>query len=323
MHAKSIALTYTREVRLSSGTAALSLSDTLPSILYLDQPHLKILFVLVDHRLKYESGEERQDAGDGCESADDEGRIIGNETRLDKGYKDRDEEPYRQCHQDKGHYPEVCHRFICSEQLCNGAEDLESVRVCVELGFAALGPVAVLDYHVLHGHVLVDGVNAHLRLDLKTSGQNRERLDELEAEGSVACHDVFYVALKQSVDECPDHAVAEIVERPLVLFKVSGRQSVTDDHVDLTVEDFGYHLGGELRRVRVVSVDHQITLRVDLAEHAADDIAFALLVFISDDGAGILCDLGRAVCGVVVVDVDYTSRGENRSEVFDYFRYGL
>ena len=46
------------------------------------------------------------------------------------------------------------------------------------------------------------------------------------------------------------------------------------------------HGGGHRRVVGVVAVDHQVEVGLDVAEHAPDDVAFALLCLPADDGAG-------------------------------------
>ena len=78
------------------------------------------------------------------------------------------------------------------------------------------------------------------------------------------------------------------------------------------------------RVVGAVAVDEHIHLGLDVREHAAHDVAFALEGFAADDGAGLRGALARGVARVVVVDVDRRlgqRGGEVASRRFD--RLGL
>ena len=90
----------------------------------------------------------------------------------------------------------------------------------------------------------------------------------------------------KSICEEPHQIVAEVVERALVLGVVGAGQAVTHDHVGLAPGHGGDHLGRGLRGVGVVAVHKNVRLCVDLAGHAAHDIALALLVLMADNGPG-------------------------------------
>ena len=77
-----------------------------------------------------------------------------------------------------------------------------------------------------------------------------------------------------------------------------------DDHVELLGEEHVDHRRSRLRVVGQVAVGHDVDVGIDVGEHAADDMALALLPFGADDGAGFRSDLARPVAAVVVVDVD-------------------
>ena len=83
-------------------------------------------------------------------------------------------------------------------------------------------------------------------------------------------------------------------------------------------EDWSNHCWCGISRVGVVAVDHNIAFGVDFAKHAADDVTFALFVFVADDGAGFLGDFSRIVGGIIVVNIN---RGFGKSffEVSDDF----
>ncbi len=72
------------------------------------------------------------------------------------------------------------------------------------------------------------------------------------------------------------------------------------------VEPLVDQLGGELRRgagiIGVVAIDQDINIGLDIGEHAAHDIAFALTRLGADDGASLAGARHRLVFGIVVVD---------------------
>ena len=128
--------------------------------------------------------------------------------------------------------------------------------------------------------------------------------------------------MEHIIDGKADQRVAEPVERPLVFGEVRGRQAVADDHVDLVVEDFGRHGGSGIGRVRVVAVDHDVALGVDILEHAADHVPLPLLGFRAHDSAGGTGNDSGVVGGVVVIDVN-DCFGQDRLPVGDDLLDGL
>jgi len=278
------------------------------------QVHLEVLAVFLDHDLELESGKEGLDGGDHGETADHEGGDPGDEAGVEVLAHDRDEEGDGNDGQDGSDDAEKGHGIVGAVESGDGAQDAQAVGVGVELGLAPLGAVAVVDDDIADGHVLVHGVDAHLCLDLKALGHDGEGLDEIVAEGAVAGHDVPDIVVKENIDAVAHKAVPEVVEGPFVLLKIGGGEAVADDHVDVFVQDKFGHLRGALRGVGVVAVGHDVALCVDVAEHAADDVALALHVFVADDGARFAGDFGRAVGGIVVVDID-DSLGKGSAEI--------
>ena len=66
----------------------------------------------------------------------------------------------------------------------------------------------------------------------------------------------------------------------------------------------GHQRRGGVGRVGVVAVDHEVVVGLHVAEHRAHHVALALPGLAAHHGAVLAGDLGRAVGGVVVVDVD-------------------
>ena len=97
---------------------------------------------------------------------------------------------------------------------------VRSTFVPSEMVFSLDSLVPVADDHIFHQHVLIHGVDAHFRLNLKALGDHGETLDEGIAEGPVAGHDVLDICVEDHIDHFPHQTVAEVVEGTLVFRKV-------------------------------------------------------------------------------------------------------
>ena len=89
-----------------------------------------------------------------------------------------------------------------------------------------------------------------------------------------------------------------------------------DDHVELLGEQQVDHRGRGLRIVGQIAVGHDVNVGIDVSEHAADNMALALLTLAPDEGAGLGSDLARPVAAIVVVNVDDRA-GQRRAESGD------
>lgn len=109
--------------------------------------------------------------------------------------------------------------------------------------------------------------------------------------------------MEQAVDRTAHQTVTEVVERALVLLEVGGAQAVADYHV-VAFGDLLDHGGCRVGWVGVVAIRHDVHVGVDVFEHGANHVAFALARFLADDCALGCRYFGGAVGGVVVVYVD-------------------
>ena len=128
------------------------------------------------------------------------------------------------------------------------------------------------------------------------------------AERPVARHDVPDIRVEQPVDRVADQTVSEAVETPFILLKICGGKPVADHHIRLPVKDILTHGGSGVSGIGGVTIHHQVALGIDLPEHAADHIAFALFVFVADDRTGFGGDGGGIIRAVVVVHIDHRVR---------------
>ena len=109
--------------------------------------------------------------------------------------------------------------------------------------------------------------------------------------------------MEQAVDRTAHQTVTEVVERALVLLEVGGAQAVADYHV-VAFGDLLDHGGCRVCRIGVVAIRHDVHVGVDVFEHGANHVAFALARFLADDCALAGRDFRRAVGGVVVIHVN-------------------
>ena len=82
------------------------------------------------------------------------------------------------------------------------------------------------------------------------------------------------------------------------------RLAGADDHVELLVEQLADQCRRGRRVIGRVAVGHHVDVRLDVGEHAADDMALALHPLGADDRARLGGNLAGAVAAVIVVDVD-------------------
>ena len=109
--------------------------------------------------------------------------------------------------------------------------------------------------------------------------------------------------MEQAVDRTAHQTVTEVVERALVLLEVGGDQAGADYHV-VAFEHLIHHGRCRVCRIGVIAIRHDVHVGVDVFEHGANHVAFALARFLADDGPFRRRDLGGAVGGVVVIHVN-------------------
>ena len=160
--------------------------------------------------------------------------------------------------------------------------------------------VTVLDRHLVESQVVVQRVDGHFHLDLEAARQHGVGFDEREAERAVSGHDIGDVRAEQPVDGAAHEAVAEVVERALVLLEVCGGEAVADDHI-VAFEHLGDHVGrgGDFGRavggVVVVHVDGRVgQRRTEVAHHLANGHLFVIAR--QENGDGLISASSRGHC---------------------------
>ena len=85
------------------------------------------------------------------------------------------------------------------------------------------------------------------------------------------------------------------------------------DGIEQQIHRFGF--------VGVVAIDHHQNVRLDLLEHAADHVAFALAFLAAHEGAGFAGDFRGGIGAIVVIHPDVRSR-QHPFEIGDHFADG-
>ncbi len=201
-------------------------------------------------------------------------------------------------------------------------EHLKPVRKGVQFRFTPLGSVAIVHNHIFNLHIIVDRMDGHFRLYLKTCGKHWESFYKAVAERAVPCHNVLDITMEKPVDAAAHDGVAKIVERSFILRKISGGKPVSHHHVRAVEKHLIHHFPRILHGIGIVSVHHDIALRLYLAEHSAHHISFSLHMLIADHRTGIPRKFYRSIAGIIIVDIDHCLR-QCLSGIPNYLRNSL
>ena len=264
--------------------------------------------MLIDQCRKDDPGKPADDSCQDHKPADDQCRDLFHCPNLQKMYQHRNKE-YHSHHKqhccDKG---EELQRLVILEHFHNSLQDLKSICISIQLGLTSLRPVTIFNDYILNLHVLIDGVDRHLCLDLKIPGKYRECFYKAVTHGTVTCHDILDVAFEKTVNGTSYDAVSKVVERSLVLCKICRRKAVTNYHVCAFLQNLAAHFSCKLCRISIVAIYHKITLRINIPKHTADHVSFSLLILITDNCPFFSGDLVCSICRVIIIYVDHSFR---------------
>ncbi len=161
-------------------------------------------------------------------------------------------------------------------------------------------------------------MHGQLGLDLEAGRQRREGFDEAARHHPVAGQHVAQLLAEHGGDEAGERAVAELVAATVggAILADARRHHHVGAGGELA-DQFG-QAGGV---VGGVAVDQHEDVGVDIAEHAAHDMALALAGLAHHDGAGRARSLAGAVGRIVVVDVDHGA-GQRGVKIANHLRDG-
>lgn len=207
--------------------------------------------------------------------------------------------------EDDRHPAEERHGAIVAKEAHDGGEHEHAVGKGGELALGTFRAVAIVDGDVDDAPAVVDRPDRYLGLDLEALRHHGHRLHERARAGAVTGHDVVRRMAIENADKPSHEVVAELVEASPVLIVVgSVGDAIAHRHVGVTVDDGSQQLLRRLRGVRVVTVNHEVVVGVDVAKHRAHDIALALARLVTHHRTCRGGNGGGVVGGGVVVDVD-------------------
>ena len=145
-------------------------------------------------------------------------------------------------------------------------------------------------------------MHGELGFDLKAAGQRGKGFHEPSAEHAIAREHVGERLPEHMGDKSAQQPIAGAMAGPV------GRLLAVDpdgaNHVEPLAQQHVDHGAGARRIVGGVAVDQHVDVGVDVGEHAAHHVAFALPQLTAGDGAGLRRHFDGAVAGIVVIDVD-------------------
>jgi hypothetical protein len=167
-----------------------------------------------------------------------------------------------------------------------------------------LGPRSVFGGHLGDVEQQVGGVHRELGLDVESLGGRRKRLHEASRKYPVSREHVVEVETEQTPIQRAEQTIPGFVPGPELALVAGGRHSCAHDHVETVAPESSdeFRSGGCV--VGVVSVDHDIQIGIDVAEHLADHVALARADRPVHRCAGRRGDLSSSVSRSVVEHVD-------------------
>ena len=105
--------------------------------------------------------------------------------------------------------------------------------------------------------------------------------------------------------EVKDEIVAKAMEGTLVFFPIRAVGETVSHHVvGHPIKERLKQILYLIRRIRVIPINHDVILSIDVTKHLTDDVSLALSRLEANYGSVRACDVTRPVGGVIVVDID-------------------
>ena len=189
-----------------------------------------------------------------------------------------------------------------------------------QLAFGACGALAEFGLHLVGRHFELERVDRQLGLDLEPARHHGEGFDEAAREHAVAAQHVGETVAEDPAHQAGQQLVAHVVAGPVHvdLALLAGAHH----HVEPVAPQQFDHASCGCRLVSVVGIAHQVDIGLDIGEHPAHHVAFALLGLAPHDRARFGGDPACVVGRIVVVDVNRRF-GQRGAEIGDHFRDSL
>ena len=155
------------------------LSGRFESVVNTGQSVLEIFTILGIHNFQDHTGEHGKESRHEYKSACDKGRKSGDQSGSGVISDDGNHEDQANQHKKSCDKSEEFHGSVISVKRHHLADYLESVGKGIQLAFASLRSVSVFNNHIVHLKVIVNRVDGHLGLNLKSLGKYGESLNKI------------------------------------------------------------------------------------------------------------------------------------------------
>ena len=145
-------------------------------------------------------------------------------------------------------------------------------------------------------------MNRQFRLDIEARGQHRKRLHEPPGQHLVSRQHVFDTVAEDHPHRPREQKIAEAV--PVPVGGIVRLAPYAVHQIERAGPGAADHRRRQRRIIGIVAIRHHIEIGLDVAEHAADDVTFALKRLVPHHRAGLSGDRRRIVGRVVVENVD-------------------
>ena len=162
------------------------------------------------------------------------------------------------------------------------AQDAPAVAIGRELADRSFRARAIGGHHLGHRHRQFERMDADLGLDLEAGGQHREALDEAAREDAIARQDIGEAPAEQLLQQAGQRPVAEAMATPIGCLHLVATTAY--HHIEIILQHGSDHLRRGSGLIGRVAIGHDVDVGIDIGEHAAHDMALALLAHAPDDG---------------------------------------
>ena len=165
-------------------------------------------------------------------------------------------------------------------------------------------------------------MNRKLGLNLKAFRHDRERLNKRTTHSTIASHNVIKSIAINPLNHESNEIITESMKGSFVFFGIcSVGKTVTNGHIGLTIKDWQHHINGFSLIIRVVTIDHQIAISIDITKHLATNVTFPLARLEANDRTMLPGNLRSVVRRIVIVYIYHCTR-QGRMVVIYHFTDG-
>ncbi len=211
-------------------------------------------------------------------------------------------EPERQRECERRKRAEKRQRPLVTQQPDDQAQDAPAIAPGSEFARRPRRPRPIRALDMGDRERQLQGVNRQFRLDVEPGGQHRKRLHEPAGQHLVSRQHVLDTVAENHPHRPREQKIAEAV--PVPVSGIVRLAAYAVHQIERTCPGAVDHRRCQRRIIGIVAIRHHIEIGLDVTEHAADDVAFALQRLVPHHRTGLPGDRRRIVGRVVVKNVD-------------------